>query len=89
MGFERDWPGYLQQWCPHVQLGQIEWMSDTNVAAIPYRLLVRVFEVDADDEYRSPIDAQLDLVGGPRLRPEKPPLPSPPAGGDQVSGGAV
>jgi len=87
MGFERDWPGHLLRWCPHVELSQIEWKSDTNVAAIPYRLLVRVFDADADEEYRSPIDAQLDLVGvgGPRLRAEQPVLPVVPAGGDQAS----
>jgi hypothetical protein len=85
MGFEQNWPGHLQRWCPHVQLSEIEWMSDTNVAAIPYRLLVRVFDVDADKEYQSPIDAQLDLVSRPNLRPEQPALPAAPAGGDQAS----
>ena len=85
MGFEQNWPGHLQRWCPHVQLSEIEWMSDTNVAAIPYRLLVRVFDVDTDKEYQSPIDAQLDLVSRPNLRPEQPALPAARVGGDQAS----
>jgi hypothetical protein len=51
------WPGHLERECPHVDLKQIEWMSDTNVAAIPYRLLVRVFRTSRDEKnYVSPVD---------------------------------
>jgi hypothetical protein len=59
MSFERTWPGRLAHTCPHVDLCQIEWLSDANVATIPYGLLVRVWptNADPDDEaYTSPID---------------------------------
>ena len=36
-------------------LGMVEWKSTTNVAAIPYRLLIRTFGAD-DEGYRSPVD---------------------------------
>lgn len=63
------WPGHLSTICPHVNLETIEWMSQTNVAAIPYRLLVRVFRKSRDDDfYVSPIDK--DGFGSPQVRPD-------------------
>ena len=55
MGFGQ-WPaGYLERECPHVDLAHIEWKSAINVAAIPYGMLIRTFDVD-DAGYRSPVD---------------------------------
>jgi|EP01047_Picozoa_sp_COSAG01_P039498 hypothetical protein len=58
MGFEANWPGYLPAIVgPHLDLDSIELMSRTNVAAIPYRLLVRTFHPSEDvDHYVSPLD---------------------------------
>ena len=59
MGFERTWPGRLARTCPHVDLRHIEWLSDTNAAAIPYGLLVRVWPTTYDPDaeaYSSPVD---------------------------------
>jgi hypothetical protein len=59
MGFERSWPGHLARTCPHVDLDHIEWLSDTNAAAIPYGLLVRVWPTARDPDaevYKSPVD---------------------------------
>jgi hypothetical protein len=45
-----------------VDLDTIEWKSDNNVAAIPYRLLVRVFRTSRDEKnYTSPVD--MDSAG--------------------------
>ena len=59
MGFERSWPGHLRQSCPHVDLGEIEWMSNVRAGAIPYGLLIRTWRKghDPDQEgYKSPVD---------------------------------
>ena len=62
MGFRR-WPGYLEKWCPHTDLGGLEWKSDMNVGTIPYRVLVRVYPRDEAQltpgeraPYSSPVD---------------------------------
>ena len=58
MAFGR-WPGHLERTCPHVNLGEIEWLTDVSHAAIPYGLLVRVWPTGADPEgdvYKSPVD---------------------------------
>ncbi len=68
MGFEKQtksgkgpWPGYLAQACPHVDLKTIEWKTETTAAAIPYGVLIRVFDPDDDNEtsekarYSSPV----------------------------------
>jgi hypothetical protein len=53
MGFEKPtksgkgpWPGHLARACPHVSLESIEWKTDTTVAAIPYGLLIRTFDLE-------------------------------------------
>ncbi len=56
MGFESEWPEHLEDECPHVDLETLEWTSATNVAAIPYGLLIRTFRTDDDESYRSPLD---------------------------------
>jgi hypothetical protein len=59
MLFEKQWEGHLAMTCPHVDLDEIEWFSDTHVAAIPYGLLVRTWPTGADphaDVYKSPVD---------------------------------
>ena len=69
MGFEKQtrrgkgpWPGYLAQACPHVDLASIEWKTETTVAAIPYGVLIRTFDLDDESEtsergkYSSPVD---------------------------------
>ncbi len=68
MGFEKPtksgkgpWPGYLAKACPHVDLETIEWKTETTAAAIPYGILIRVFDPDDDSEtsekgnYSSPV----------------------------------
>ena len=57
MGFS-SWPGHLHRTCPHVDLNAIEWKSDVNAAAMPYGILVLVYDKDyddEDDEYCSPV----------------------------------
>ena len=59
MGFTQE---DLVKYRPHADPATIEWMSDTNVAAVPYGLLVRVWEEGADDEseaYASPVDPKV------------------------------
>jgi hypothetical protein len=69
------WPGHLERECPHVDLDTIEWKSDNNVAAIPYRLLVRVFRTTRDEHnYCSPGDT--DSAEAFILQPDSP-LPGP------------
>lgn len=53
MGFTRKWPGHLRRTCPHVDLSAIEWMSSQKEGAIPYGLLIRVWETAADPEQES------------------------------------
>ena len=38
--------GHLARACPHVSLESIEWKTDTTVAAIPYGLLIRTFDLE-------------------------------------------
>ena len=58
MGFTKEG---LAKHRPHADPATIEWMSDTNVAAVPYGLLVRVWEKGADLDaaaYASPVDGK-------------------------------
>eukprot|EP01048_Picozoa_sp_COSAG05_P021098 COSAG05_NODE_3780_length_1841_cov_32.881171_1_plen_406_part_10 len=58
MKFRTEWPGHLKQQCPHVDLEQVEWMSETNAAAIVYGILIRPFNQGGDSAvYRSPVDS--------------------------------
>ena len=63
MGFNHHWPGHLQRTCPSVDLSEIEWKSEVNEGAIPYGILIRVYDMqeakrikDEEDEYCSPVD---------------------------------
>eukprot|EP01045_Picozoa_sp_COSAG04_P029506 COSAG04_NODE_4867_length_1853_cov_1.258837_1_plen_305_part_01 len=59
-GTSGPWPGHLAHECPHVELDDIEWKSKINVAAIPYGLLIRVYdlsqEISVRSQYSSPVD---------------------------------
>ena len=59
MGFTRQWGRHLEQSCPHVPPGQLEWKSDVNAAAIAYGLLVRTWVHGSEATgrlFRSPVD---------------------------------
>ena len=65
MGFTRRWAGHLDQCCPHVPPGQLEWKSDINAAAIAYGLLVRTWVHGSEAAgrlFRSPVDGRAAWV---------------------------
>ena len=68
MQFDKLWgEEWLKTVCPHVDLKEVEWLSDCSAAAIPCGLLVRVWQhgydpaIDGDGHnvYSSPQDADL------------------------------
>ena len=67
MGFQKEWPGWLEAVCRNVDLGQVEWLSECNAGTMPCGLLVRVWQqgkdLEVDDNkhnlYSSPKDREL------------------------------
>ena len=65
MGFTRQWGRHLEQSCPHVPPGQLEWKSDVNAATIAYGLLVRTWVHGSEATgrlFRSPVDGSAAWV---------------------------
>lgn len=68
MRFNHNLPRHLERNCTNLDLDSIEWMSDSNLGAIPYGVLVRTWlkGKDADyDDFSNPVDG--DAAGNAQL----------------------